>query len=96
MLAGTILDDRFIRCEHAKVNRQISISAQDGSALNEEQLRVFIAKNFGPTESVVFPDGPWTRQGSTKKTCLVKFVYRQDAIDCYGVGFFHHILREPF
>lgn len=68
----TILCDRRIRCEPAKVNRTLFITA-DG--LDAATLRHAVEK-FGSVDSIV----PY----HDLKSWFVKYTYREDAISAYG------------
>jgi hypothetical protein len=78
---------RRIRCEPAKVNRTLVVSKCDGSNFTEAEAQKMLY-GFGGTEALEFSAGMNSlpvRGLKEGKRCFVRFIYRQDAVDCYQV-----------
>jgi len=76
---GTILDNRRLRVEKAKVNRTLFL-AKLPKELSNNQLRE-IVQEYGQVESVTIIKN---HQTNKSKGCgFVKFVYREDAIEAF-------------
>ncbi|CCX13348.1 Similar to Meiotic activator RIM4; acc. no. P38741 [Pyronema omphalodes CBS 100304] len=83
--------DRRIRCEPAKVNRTLVVSKYDGSNFTEAEAQKMLY-GFGGTEALEFSAGMNSlpvRGLKEGKRCFVRFIYRQDAVDCYQYFHFH-------
>lgn len=79
---------RPIRCEPAKVNRTLAISRHDGSMFSEDEVQQDL-DGFGGTESLEFSTSMNSQPVRGLKEghrCFVRFIYRQDAVDCYQVS----------
>lgn len=76
---NTVIDNRHIRVEQAKVNRTLFI-AKLPRAMQERELRK-VCEKFGPVEDINLLKN--YDSGKSKGCAFVKFAFREDAIRAY-------------
>ncbi|KAF8436188.1 hypothetical protein BGX38DRAFT_99410 [Terfezia claveryi] len=81
---GQVVDGsgRRIRCEPAKVNRTLLLAKLDNGIFDEKEGRKALF-GFGQLESLDFISGKYAAARGIRNGCLVRFMYRQDAVDCH-------------
>ncbi|RKP11536.1 hypothetical protein BJ684DRAFT_21887 [Piptocephalis cylindrospora] len=79
---GTVVDERHVRIEPARVNRSLIIGryAMDPTLVTRSSIEVLVAR-FGTLESIRPQPNPAT--GVPEGSVCVKFAYREDAIRAY-------------
>lgn len=80
---NSILDDRILRCEPAKVNRTLFINFKQ---MFSQQDLIQLLKKFGEIEQTYMStvSGKLLNDNGLSKYWFIKFVYRDDAIRCFA------------
>ncbi|KAG5366160.1 Meiotic activator RIM4 [Yarrowia sp. B02] len=76
---GTFLDNRYIRCEPARVNRTLFIYHHPSTS--SPQLKTYL-EEFGEVEDLL-DTGVRTRSSENNRGWFARFAYRSDAIKAY-------------
>ncbi|KAF8470124.1 hypothetical protein BDZ91DRAFT_847275 [Kalaharituber pfeilii] len=89
---GAVIDGsgRRIRCEPAKVNRTLLLSKLDNGVFDEKDARKALF-GFGELESVEFISGKYIAARGIRNGAFIRFVYRQDAVDCHQYFHSHNV-----
>ncbi|KAF8419737.1 hypothetical protein EV426DRAFT_719819 [Tirmania nivea] len=89
---GQVVDGsgRRIRCEPAKVNRTLLLAKLDNGIFDEKETRKALF-GFGQLESLDFISGKYAAARGIRNGCFLRFVYRQDAVDCHQYFRSHNV-----